>query len=191
MRKAKVFVINGLILTITTLILKSISLYFNLYISNKIGSEAVGVFSLVMSVYMFAITIATSGIGLASTRIVTEELTKDNIIGAKKAVNTCLIFSLIVSIFASFLLIFNSNFIAVNWLNNTISYKPLYYIALGLPFIAMSSVINGYFTARRKAFKMASSQILEFVVKFIATIYLLTISLSKRCRSYLHCFNFR
>ncbi len=179
MRKAKVFVINGLILTITTLIMRSISLYFNLYVSNKVGSEAIGVFSLVMSVYMFAITIASSGIGLAATRIVTEELTQNNIIGAKKAINLCLKYSLIIAIFTSFLLIINSKYIAIKWLNNTVSNTPLYYIALGLPFIAMSSVLNGYFTARRKAIKIASAQIFEFLVKFIATIYLLKINSSK------------
>ena len=56
MKRTKKFIINGFILTITALITRSISMVFNIYVSNKIGSEAVGVFSLVMSVYMFFIT---------------------------------------------------------------------------------------------------------------------------------------
>ena len=60
MRKTKIFLINGIILTSTGFIMRAIGMVFNLYVSNKIGSEAVGIFSLVMSVYMFFVTIATS-----------------------------------------------------------------------------------------------------------------------------------
>ena len=67
MKKAKLFFINGVILTITSLALRGIGLIFNIYVANKVGSEAIGIFSLIMSVYSFAITIATSGIGIACT----------------------------------------------------------------------------------------------------------------------------
>ena len=35
-------------------------MFFGIYISKKIGTQAVGVFGLIMSVYMFFITLATS-----------------------------------------------------------------------------------------------------------------------------------
>ena len=76
LRKAKVFFFNGIILTITSLIMRGAGLIFQIYVSNKIGTEAVGLFSLIMSVYMFAITIATSGISIAATCIISEELAK-------------------------------------------------------------------------------------------------------------------
>ena len=37
-----------------------------------------GVFNLIMSVYLFGITLATSGINLAVTRVISEELALDN-----------------------------------------------------------------------------------------------------------------
>ena len=54
--------INGLILTITSLILKGSGLLFNIYIANKVGQETIGIFSLVMSLYTFAIKFAQSRI---------------------------------------------------------------------------------------------------------------------------------
>ena len=45
--------------------MRGIGLIFNIYVANKVGSEAIGIFSLIMSVYNFAITVATSGIGIA------------------------------------------------------------------------------------------------------------------------------
>ena len=67
MRRAKLFFINGIILTSTSLLMRGIGLIFNIYVANQVGSETLGIFSLIMSIYMFAITVATSGIGTACT----------------------------------------------------------------------------------------------------------------------------
>lgn len=173
MKKIKLFFINGIILTITSLIMRMAGLIFNIYITNKVGSEAIGVFGLIMSIYMLAITVATSGINLATTRIVSEEITKCRESGAKKAVITCILYSLTFGIITSIILILNSNYICINWLHGKVSSKPLYFIGIALPFISMSCAINGYFTAIGKSFKTASSQIFEFIIKIIATIYIL------------------
>lgn len=53
--------------------MRAITMFFNVYISNKIGAQAIGVYQLIMSVYLFAITLANSGIHLAVTRIVSEQ----------------------------------------------------------------------------------------------------------------------
>ena len=63
-------------LTATSFLLQTIGLFFNVYISNKIGSESVGVFQLLMSVYTFFITFALSGINLSCMRIISEEIAK-------------------------------------------------------------------------------------------------------------------
>ncbi len=60
MSRIKVFIFNGIILTVTSLCMRSAHMFFGIYISKKVGSEALGVFSLIMSVYMFFITLATS-----------------------------------------------------------------------------------------------------------------------------------
>ena len=56
----KVFILNGIILTATSIIMRLVGMCFNIYISKKVGSESLGIFSLIMSVYMFSITLATS-----------------------------------------------------------------------------------------------------------------------------------
>ena len=73
MRKLKIFIFNGVLLTITSLVMQTIGVSFNVYISNKIGSTAIGVYQLIMSIYMFTITLASSGMNLAITKIVAEE----------------------------------------------------------------------------------------------------------------------
>ena len=173
MKRTEKFLINGSILTLTALITRSISMVFNIYVSNKIGSEAVGVFSLVMSVYTFFITLATSGLSLACTYLVSQEFAKGNYLEGLKAVRSCNLFAMFLGLGSSLILISLSGVISTTWLNNRVSPTPFYLIAIGLPAISISSVINGYFSAVRKAYKSAISQALELGVKIIISIILL------------------
>ena len=176
LRKTKIFFINGIILTVTSLVMKSIGMVFSLYVSNKIGSEAIGIFSLVMSVYMFLVVIATSGLSIACTCIVSEQFAKENFLDGLKAVKSCILFGLLLGIGTSFIVLIFANAISKIWLQSMISSIPLYIISIGLPFISISSVINGYFSAIRKGYKSAVSQIFELIIKIIVTVILLASS---------------
>ena len=49
LKKVRIFLFNGLLLTVTTFVIRTIDTVFNIYIANKIGTEAVGVFQLILS----------------------------------------------------------------------------------------------------------------------------------------------
>ena len=187
MKRTKIFLINGAILTVTGLFMKSIGMIFNLYVSNKIGSEAAGAFSLVMSVYSFSITIATSGLSIACTCIVSEHFAKGNLENGFKAVKSCIFFSLLLGLGSSFLVLCFSNLVSRNWLKSIVSPTPLYFIAIGLPFISISSVINGYFSAVRTGYKNAFCQTIELFIKIIVSIFLLNCYVSKSIESVCIC----
>lgn len=177
MRKFKIFLINGIVLTITSLLMRTVGFSFGIYISNKIGTEALGVFGLVMSVYMFFITIATSGINIASTRIVISEKAHNYDTNTSKAMKKCISYSLLFGFFSSILLIIFSKYITINLLHNKLPIYLLYIVAISLPFISMSSALNGYFTAIRKNTKNALTRIFEQTIKIVSTTYLLSLFL--------------
>ena len=173
MKTLKIFVFNTLILLFSSILLQVISMFFNIYISNTIGEEAVGVFSLVMSVYMFGITLASAGINIATTRVVSEELACNNDIGAKRTARRCLILSLFFGCCASIIFFIFADFITIRCLNNRISKDVIYLICIALPFISMSSAVNGYFTAVRRVYKNAFAKFFEEFVKIVCTAILL------------------
>lgn len=175
MKRLKKFMFNTILLIISSLFFRVVSLIFNIYISNKIGSEALGVFSLIMSVYMFGITFACSGINIVTTKVVAEDLSLFGKDSAKKIANKCIIISFITGIIASILFFIFSDFIVKVCLHNKISNKVIYLIAIVLPFIAMSSSINGYFAGISKIHKNVSSKFLEQVIKIFTTAYLLSL----------------
>lgn len=165
----KIFILNTIILLVSTVLLQIIQMFFSIYIANTIGEEAVGVFSLVMSVYMFGITLASAGISISATRVVSEELACQNEIGAKKAAKRCIFFSFVFSICASLIFFISADFITVHCLHDHISKNVIYLICIALPFISMSSAINGYFTAVRRVYKNAIAKFFEEFVKIACT----------------------
>ena len=72
--KGKRLLVNTIVLTMSSLLLRSIGLIFQVFLSRKMGAVGIGLFQLVMSVDMFAATIAISGIRFTATRLVSEEL---------------------------------------------------------------------------------------------------------------------
>lgn len=173
MRKVKVFLFNGILLTLTSLAMQTIGVSFNVYISNKIGSTAVGVYQLVMSIYMFTITIASSGMNLAITKVVAEECASGSSSGIKKVVKKGLFFSFLFGFATCIFLYVFSPFIAENWLHSQISGMPLKILAFSLPFLSMSSSINGYFSALRNVKKSAFAQVFEQILKILLVSFLI------------------
>lgn len=155
MKRIKKFFINTIILVFSSVLLRLIAMFFNIYITNKIGEEALGVFQLIMSVYLFAITFACSGINIASTKIIAEELAIGNKTSIKKITSKCIFISFVTGILASLLLFLGANIAVKYCLYNLISKSVIYLICIALPFISMSSAITGYFMAIRKVYKNA------------------------------------
>lgn len=173
MRRIKLFLLNGLILTATSFLLRTIGVSFSVYIANKIGSEAVGVFGLVMSIYMFATTFALSGIHLSCIRIVSEELACGLNGNIKKAVKKALLYSLCFGFAACILLFLLAPTISKDLLHNKISAFPFYVVSISLPFVSMSSCLSGYFSAVRRVGKNASIQVIEQIIRVLITAFLL------------------
>ncbi|MBQ5597346.1 MAG: oligosaccharide flippase family protein, partial [Clostridia bacterium] len=68
------FIKNAAVLTVTALILRGIGMVFRVWLSGAVGAEGMGLYQLILSVYMLAATFATSGICTAVTRLIAEEL---------------------------------------------------------------------------------------------------------------------
>ena len=179
LKRFKFFIFNTSILIITSLIFRGIDLYCTAGVSRKIGTEALGIYQLVMSVYLFGITLATSGINLAVTRIISEELALDNSGGIKNVMKKCLYITLITSLSTSTIFWINTDFIISNCLHNKVSPAVIHLVCLALPLIAMSSAISGYFAGVRRIYKNAIGQFIEHVAKVLVSAFLISLFLPK------------
>ena len=160
---------------LSSLLIKVITSAFDIFLANKIGSEAIGVYGLIMSIYMFAVTIATSGVNLATTKVISEEIEKQNSGNIPRIVKRCFLYSLLMGVFACFLLIVFTPYICKRWLMNKVSHLVLYTLAMSLPFVSMTSAISGYFLAVRNVLRTSISQIAAQLIR-IGIIFLLITS---------------
>lgn len=98
---------------------------------------------------------------------------------AKKKIVFCsLSLGLILGAAIAAALFFTSDFISLKWICDVRGAKSLKILSLSLPFIAMSSALNGYFTARRNITTYSVIQIAEQLAKIAVTVFLLTIFIS-------------
>ena len=173
-KRSTEFIYNALVLISVSLIMRTVAIYFNVYISNKVGAEAMGVHGLICGVYNFGITLATSGINLATTRMVSEALGKGHHNAKNKIMRACLTYSLIFGLLAASLMFSLAQPIAYRWLDDARSITPLRILALSLPLISCSSALNGYFTAVRQVVKNAATVLVEQSIRISVTVILLT-----------------
>ena len=151
MKRTGQFLLNGLILSAVSLLLRTIGVSFNAFLTAKMGAAGTGLFSLVTSVYNPALTLATAGVHLAVSRLVAEELGKGNFPASRTILKKCAAYSLAVSGTVAILLFLLSDSISVSWLGNISASNLLKTLSLGRPFVALSSATSGYFCGGSKS----------------------------------------
>lgn len=170
--KSYVFIKNAVIMTFTALVLRTAGIILKVWLANVIGSEGIGLYHLVFSVYTLVATFATSGICTAVTRLISEEIYK-----GKTAVKTIMvksvILTLIIALTSAVIVFFFSKFIAINFLKDERAVISLKILSFSLPFMGISSCIRGYFVARRKMSKPSGTQIFEQAVRIALIMVLL------------------
>lgn len=178
MKKSQKFIINALTMTAVALLMRSVGVAFNVYVSNKIGAEAMGLYSLIGGVYGFAITFACSGINLGTMRLVSDALGKDDEALVRASMKRCLAYCLFFASIASVSLFFGAEAIGTRLLGDVRTVKSLRVLAVTLIPISLCSALNGYFTAVRRVYKNAATVILQEGIRIICTVYLLSFFLT-------------
>lgn len=171
--KKTIFIKNALILTASSLVLRFIGIIFKVWLAQKIGSEGIGLYQLVFSVYVLATTFAISGTSTAVTRLVAEELALGNKKSTLKILRRAIQISLIIALVSVFILYFGAEFIANKFLGDIRAIPALKILPISLPFIGITSCLRGYFIARRKVTPNALSQIFEQAVRIVLILFLI------------------
>lgn len=172
MRKT-IFIKNAAVLTASSLILRFVGIVFKVWLAAAIGSEGIGLYQLVFSVYVLVSTFATSGISTAVTRLLADELALGCEKGVRKILRRCVELTLGIAAVSVLVVFFGADFIANRLLGDLRAAPALKILAFSLPFMGLCSCFRGYFIARRKATPTAFSQQLEQLVRI--AVVLLTV----------------
>lgn len=172
MKAARTLLVNTIMLTATSLLMRGVGVFFQLYIAEEMGAAGVGLQQLIMSVYSLALTVACSGIKLTATRLVSEELGTGGG-GVRSAMRACLCFCALLGLSAAAGLYSLADMIALRWLDDLRAVYALRILALTLPMAAFSAAAGGYFTAVQRLAAPAGLQVAEQLVRIAVTVLLL------------------
>lgn len=161
----KVFVKNAAVLTVTSLILRTVGIFFRIFLSGKIGAEGMGLYQLIVSIYVLGSTFATSGISTAVTRLVADELVCGTARSVRHILRRSILLSLSIGLLSTALIYFGADIISVYWIQDGRAANALRMLAFSLPSMGISSCLRGYFIARRKAAGTSYAQLLEQAVR--------------------------
>lgn len=163
---------NTILLTVASFLMRTVSVSFNVYLTNRIGADGIGLFQLIFAVYSLAITFACSGVRLGSMRLIADE----NALGKRsdrQIMQKCLLYALICSAATAAVLFFGADFIGTKWIKDARSISSLKILCASLPFVAMSASLNGYFTSVGKLVRYTAVQLLEQIFKITVTVIVL------------------
>ncbi len=114
-----------------------------------------------------ASTFATSGISTAVTRLCAEEIAKEKPQNCKKILRSSLLLTLIIAAISAVIIVFFAKFIGTKILGDSRAVLSLKILPLSLPFIGASSVLRGYFIAKRRILPNSLGQIIEQTARII------------------------
>jgi stage V sporulation protein B len=176
MSRGKKMLKNTILLTGTSLLMRTVGISFQVYLTKKIGASGIGLFQLIMSVSMLAATFALSGIRFATTRLVSEELGKSNPGGVKKVIVRCLTYALCFGTAAMLALYFSADMIGTRWIGDGRTVLSIRLLSLSLPAFALSHVLSGYFTAVCRVIKSAGVNIAEQLIRIAVVVAALSLT---------------
>ena len=156
---------STLMLSASALFVRTIGFAFRVYLSNVMGAQGMGLYSLIMSVYMVSVTVATSGISSAVAKLAAEHLAVGKKARARCILRKAAVLSLFISCAVAAVLFIFARPIALNILRDARAAQSLRLLAPGLPFLSLCACFRGYFIASRRVVVPASAQVLEQLFK--------------------------
>ena len=163
------FFLNGTMLTIVGLSIKTVALFFGAFVSRSIGAEGTGLYTLVMTVYSFAVTFATSGVSLTVTRLVATAIGEGDRDEISRIMRGAVLYSLVFSATATLILFFGASFFASRVLLDERAVASLKILSASLIPSALSAVFAGYFVGIKRVGANAAVQVTTQLAKVLLT----------------------
>lgn len=167
---------NAALLTGSDVVLRLAGMGLRIWLANELGGEGMGLYQLVLAVYSLFVTLATAGVSVAATRLMAEELSGPASArgAARGMLRHLLAAGLVLGLFAAALQLATADLAARCWLGDVRAAGALRVSALGMPWMAVSAVLRGFFIARRHVAPNVFSQLTEQTVRIALVALALT-----------------
>lgn len=168
------FLQNTVLLIASNLITGSLVFLFSIILSKEIGAHGVGLYQMIMPIYMLFICFTCGGTTTALSKIVAEQHSKNNTRELYRSVSVSIAFFSFWTILTSIFLIIFAPLISTVILKDARTYQPILIFVPALLFVAIGSIIKGYFYGLQNSAFPAVIDIVEKCVRIIVLVTLVT-----------------
>ena len=173
MSQRKKFIYHGLLMSIVNISMRTVTLYFSAFILSRVGEEGVGLFTLLMNVFSFAVTFVSAGVSLSVTSLVAAEVGLDAPVRRRKILRVALCYTSLISLGATLVLLLCARPLCVHLIGDLRALVPLRILTFSLFPISLCSVYSGYFVAVRRVPLNAAVQVFSQLLKILLTVAVL------------------
>lgn len=154
------------ILSLSTVIVKAIGLFYKIPMMKYLGEEGMGYFNSAYEIYTLFYILATAGLPVAVSILVAENAEKDDTRGVRKIFHVSLLIFFILGAIGTAVLYFGSAELSMI-IENSGALSCIAAISPMVMFICISSAVRGYFQGYQNMTPTAVSQIIEAAGKLL------------------------
>ncbi len=175
--KKETFMQGVITLIFSQVLIKVLGLVYTLYLTNRegFGDKGNGIVAAGYQIYAMLLTISSIGVPNAISKLVSERVAIGDHKGAHRVFKIAFATFALIGLIGSLLLFLGANMIANYWLQIPEAEMTLVALSPAIFFVAISSVMRGYFNGRQNIKATARSQTIEQIFKTALTIILVEI----------------
>lgn len=170
---SKSLLYGTLVLTGANFTVRLLGFVYRVLLSRMIGPQGMGLIQLVFPAYLIAITITTSGLPVAVSRLVSEKQARGDLSGSRQVLRLALLLVVGVSLVLSLLTMMNLDFIAERVLKDPRTRSALFVFFPSILIVGLGAVLKGYFYGVQDVHPPALAEIVEQIVRMSAALGLL------------------
>lgn len=163
---------KAMLLTLSNIVTGILSFIYSITLSRKIGSRGLGLYQLVMPLYMFFLVFTGGGITITISKIAAEKKALNKLSELYKTINAMVIFELFWSVIVTVFIVLSAEFLSGYLLSDSRTFLSILAFCPAVVIISISSVFKGAFYGVQKVMAPALIDIFEKASK-IFLIYIL------------------
>lgn len=165
--KKQSFMEGAAVLVIAHLVVKIIGACFKIPLANILQETGMAFFSRAYNLYAAMFVMATAGLPVAVSKMVSESLAKQNYGESKKVLRAAVILLTIIGAIGTGILFFGARSFAEGAFQSPGSYLSIVAISPAILFISILSAFRGYFQGHSNMIPTAYSEVVESVAKLV------------------------
>lgn len=165
------FLYGAAVLLLASLFNRILGFVYQVLMIRLILPEGIGLFNMVYPIYVLVLVMATAGIPVAISKLVAEEMARNNLRGAYRIFNICFVILIATSTLFSCLCLLGAPFL----LEYVFPNPKVYYIFLsllpGVVIVSLCSAFRGFFQGLQQMTPTAVTHSLEQLVRVVSGLF--------------------